>query len=171
LSLGIKDNEIVDFLRIARTIGGHMLWPRGKQPTVNQAKAGSGGFYDRIDWTLIVIETFYRIAITKKENEACFITECKKLLPLDVCNYNQFEAKFIKMFIALTTHKMWFEKFGTFGEFCEFYKLRGNFVDDQYSVIELAPLFPILPQNYEKYISNSIDAIKKRNDLFYLKLK
>lgn len=159
--LGIKDDKIIDFLKIARTLGGHILWPRGKQPTVNQAKAGSSGFYDRIDWTLLAIKIFYEII--KNENETSFISKCKELLPLQVSDYKQFKDKFKKIYDALKSHKLWFEKLETFNTFCDFYKLKGSFVDEQYNVIVLAPLFPILPQNYEKYIEENIKAIVNRN--------
>ena len=57
---GLQDNEIVKFLEISRTLGGHMLWPRsGYKPTVNQARGGKYGYYDRIDLTLFALKQWY----------------------------------------------------------------------------------------------------------------
>lgn len=65
----LEDFEIKNFLRISRTLGGHIVWPRGDnmKPTINQVKGGeiilnSGyGFYDRIDWTIFLLKIYYFI--------------------------------------------------------------------------------------------------------------
>lgn len=160
---GIEDEKIINYLKIARTIGGHMLWPRGKKPTVNQAKAGRKGFHDRIDWTLLAIDIFYKTVIKNKNDETHFILKCNKLLPFQISNTNEYDDKFRGIYKALKTHESWFETFTTFNEFCDFFKLKGSFVDKEYTVTELAPLYPMLPKNYEKYSDNNIDIISKRN--------
>ena len=57
----ISDGNIIKFLSICRTIGGHMAWPRGREVFVkiNSARAGKAGLYDRIDWTLALIKIYY----------------------------------------------------------------------------------------------------------------
>ena len=63
--LGISDRGITEFLNICRTLGGHIIWPRGgERPkgvfTPNQAKSGCSGVYDRIDWTLQLLKIILR---------------------------------------------------------------------------------------------------------------
>ena len=48
----MTDKEIGAMLLRSRIIGGHMLWPVHKVPTINTARGGRNGFYDRIDLTL-----------------------------------------------------------------------------------------------------------------------
>ena len=163
---GIKDDKIINFLKISRTIGGHILWPRGKQPTLNQVKAGNNGFYDRIDWTLLAIASFYEITSEKKNNQINFLEACSNLLPSEVRHYKQLESKFKRVYKALQNHKSWFDSFGDFNNFCTFFNLKESFVDNECNIIPLTSLFPILPLDYEEYIDNSIKAISQRNNNF-----
>lgn len=57
--VGIEDREIGEYLLYARTIGGHMIWPVHRIPTINTARAGGGSLFDRIDLTLYEIQRFY----------------------------------------------------------------------------------------------------------------
>ena len=57
--VGIEDREIGEYLLYARTIGGHMIWPVHRIPTINTARAGGGSLFDRIDLTLYEIQGFY----------------------------------------------------------------------------------------------------------------
>lgn len=58
---GIEEDNIRSFLNICRTIGGHIVWPRGKKlkKKINTSRSGNLGVYDRIDWTLLLIALFY----------------------------------------------------------------------------------------------------------------
>lgn len=53
---GLADEDIVEYLMISRTIGGHMVFPRGQGTTVNQARGGKNSYYDRFDLTLLAIK-------------------------------------------------------------------------------------------------------------------
>jgi hypothetical protein len=155
-ALGVENSKILEFLKIARTIGGHMVWPRGFGPnklTINTARSGDKGFYDRIDWTLQAIKIYYDF---RSKDE--FIEECKKLLPEDYCEFGRFE----NFYSALQNSKKWLSKFGSFCSFCDFFKLKDSFVDEQRNVIYFAPLFPILPTNYKDYIDKCVEAIVKK---------
>jgi hypothetical protein len=158
--LGLSDNDIMQFLKMARTIGGHIIWPRGFSPTINKARAGARGFYDRIDWTLALIKTAYSISDNFIRSE--FVTQCKSLLPEAVFEYKQNIMRFIKFFPALSNSHSWINRFNSFPEFCDFFKFRGSFVTKEYEIVELAPLFPIFPRNIELYINNTCNAIMER---------
>lgn len=59
---GISNEDIGLYLKKTRTIGGHLIWPvikATKNKTINQARGGSSGFYDRIDLTLIDLKKYY----------------------------------------------------------------------------------------------------------------
>ena len=56
---GLADEDIVEYLKISRTIGGHMVFPRGQGTTVNQARGGEDSYYDRFDLTLLAIKKWY----------------------------------------------------------------------------------------------------------------
>lgn len=56
---GLADEDIVEYLMISRTIGGHMVFPRGQGTTVNQARGGKNSYYDRFDLTLLAIKKWY----------------------------------------------------------------------------------------------------------------
>ncbi len=66
---GINEKETGEFLLVARTIGGHMIWPCMKKKvivnryadmtTINMARGGEYGVYDRIDLTLYEIKNYY----------------------------------------------------------------------------------------------------------------
>lgn len=54
---GISDTEIVEYLKQQRTIGGHMLFPVGKYPTINQARGCN--MLDRFDFTLAELREYF----------------------------------------------------------------------------------------------------------------
>lgn len=73
---GISDAEIVKYLEKQRTIGGHMLFPVGKRPTINQAKGCN--MLDRFDFTLAELrEYFIWLEKEKGEYQACFSEQLK----------------------------------------------------------------------------------------------
>lgn len=55
----LSEEEIICYLKTSRTLGGHMVFPRGKGMTVNQARGGSKGYHDRFDLTLFAIKKWY----------------------------------------------------------------------------------------------------------------
>ena len=54
---GISDAAIVEYLKKQRTIGGHMIFPVGKYPTINQAKGCN--ILDRFDFTLAELRNYF----------------------------------------------------------------------------------------------------------------
>lgn len=66
---GISEKETGEFLLITRTIGGHMIWPSKRKyvnvngyedvTTINMARGGEYGVYDRIDFTLKEIMNYF----------------------------------------------------------------------------------------------------------------
>ncbi|MCM1253567.1 MAG: hypothetical protein NC321_12150 [Clostridium sp.] len=54
---GISDAEIVKYLKKQRTLGGHMLFPVGQYPTINQAKGCN--MLDRFDFTLAELREYF----------------------------------------------------------------------------------------------------------------
>ncbi|WP_308683593.1 DUF6994 family protein [Stomatobaculum longum] len=56
---GLSDEDIVEYLMISRTIGGHIVFPRGQGTTVNKARGGDKAYYDRFDLTLLAIKKWY----------------------------------------------------------------------------------------------------------------
>lgn len=72
---GLSDEDIVEYLKISRTIGGHMVFPRGGQrKIVNQARGGKDSYYDRFGLTLFAIKKWYlnddsKIRIYKRTKE------------------------------------------------------------------------------------------------------
>lgn len=111
---GLNDDIILDHLKISRTIGGHILFPRGGgKETVNQARGGKNGYYDRFDLTLYAIKEWF------------------------VRNNNS------KIDYAIENYHEWFELFidddnckNGFKNFVEFFKLEG-FIYEQNKIIDL----------------------------------
>jgi len=56
----IEDIQIGEYLKKARTIGGHVIWPLNGTPrTINTARGGGNSVYDRIDLTLTELRNYY----------------------------------------------------------------------------------------------------------------
>ena len=131
---GDDDNDyeiILNHLRISRTIGGHILFPRGKGRkvrTVNQARGSKGGskYYDRFDLTLYAIKEWFA---GNKDTKIAYAIE----------NYHE-----------------WFELFfddnrkNGFENFIEFFKLEG-FINEQNEIIDL------IKSNLEKNIPHPLN--------------
>ncbi|WP_373285562.1 DUF6994 family protein [Paraliobacillus quinghaiensis] len=102
----IGKEEIVDFLKISRTIGGHMFFPRWIKDytttnnefhhslSINKAKGGRNDFYDRFDLFLFDLNSWYLGKESKLK---------------DVYDKN----------------KIWLNQFETFPQFISFFKLDG----------------------------------------------
>lgn len=188
----IKSEQIIDFLKISRRLGGHMLWPRGftegysydytqrqyvlkkncgkakfRFLTINEAKGGSEGFYDRFDWTLVLLQIYFECMDDKKD---VYLEKAIRLIPEDL-KYQQHISRIEKMYYAFSNSKQWIQKFDSFTKFCEVFSLFDSFVDDKSNVILMADLFPILPIDYNGFIKNTCNAINKRNEQLYRKHK
>lgn len=125
---GLNDEEITSYLKVSRTLGGHLVWPRGENGhiiyrlppnksgkehplTVNTARGGKGGYFDRIDLTLYAFKQYYNRATID----------------------NNYVAQ------AIENYYDWFNIFkgdNTFRNFIEFFKLQG-FVNENYEVYDL----------------------------------
>ncbi|MGF7002556.1 hypothetical protein M2149_000945 [Lachnospiraceae bacterium PFB1-21] len=170
LLAGLKDSEIKKFLSNSRTLGGHLLWPRQiGGTTINQARGGDYspkcgyGVFDRIDWTLLLLKCFY---IRRYENVGTDITKVVQ----DITNQTEISTRDVKrinnIVAAMERSKEWLYRFSSFADFCDFFILKGSFVNDNNEVTELTPFFPIKPdcEDYKRYIDNNLKAIDKRNE-------
>lgn len=96
---GLADKEIVEYLKISRTIGGHMVFPRGQGTTVNQARGGENSYYDRFDLTLFALKEWYS------------------------SNTNT------KIGSVIEKYSSWFKLFESLRDFVEFFRLEEFFID------------------------------------------
>ena len=136
----LTEQEREEFKHIARTIGGHIVFPAHKKNdfTINQARGVNRKISDRFDLTLECIRLFYL-------NEQS---------PL----YN-----------AISRYEDFFKLFVNFENYINFFLLQ-DFVTENYEVIFCLPFDIFerspLPQNIEEYKSykdETIDKIIKRN--------
>jgi len=112
------DCEISSILKKTRILGGHMIWIRRSQGTINQNKGGIG-IYDRIDLCLAEIRHWYERGNEDKRGD-----------------YKN------KLWNAIVKDKEWFAQFeedGTNGfiNFIDFLMLN-DFVDLGYNVMSLS---------------------------------
>ena len=149
---GLSDNE----LSIYRTIGGHIVWPRGRNNTINYARGGKDSFYDRIDWTLFLVKLCYDSAFEKErvENELSRISFCSAVI--DKCK---------KLVKSILQDKNWFDEFGSFKTFANHFLLMNSFVDSDFEIKWFAPPIPILPDNYRDFVENNTKAVISRNKI------
>ena len=161
---GVEDKDIISFLEISRTFGGHIVYPRwinnngdfinGK--TINNAKGGEYSYYDRFDLTLFAIKDWFRYHDKQRDQD---ITKTE-------------------LYDIIDKWSIWFEQFNSFEEFVEFFSLE-SFVDKNYKVYDLTsysnkddsykllkndnPSIPNTIEEYQNYISGSNKAIELRN--------
>lgn len=154
---GINDNQIREFLQISRTIGGHIVWPRGSH-IKNKINPSRAVVYDRPDWTLLLLKIYF-----KNRDEKSFLDGANSLMPIEFRKKENFNSKFKSMHSAFCDSNKWIDSIGSFEKFCLQFKLLGSFVDESFNVIRLADLFPLLPKSYKDYIKNSCQAVKSRN--------
>ncbi len=156
---GLEKIKILDILNNCRTIGGHIVWPRGCGTTINQARGGAETLYDRIDWTLYLVKLFcdnsfdYSRAILEYED-----------------SYGREHINSIMPVVdSINNYKEWFKEFGNsncaFDNFCKQFKLKGTLVKENLEINWLSLPFPILPDDYSMFVNNNINAIKMRNNL------
>lgn len=169
---GFSEDEIIDFLRISRTLGGHIVFPRGENShityrfpankfgkehpiTMNNSRGGEKGYYDRFDLTLFAIKRLF-------ENKEI----SNKLMEKAWSNYSD-----------------WFDLFrkenNGFKTFVDFFKLN-DFVDNDYEVYDLTTYdidtndynilendyawIPDTLTDYRKYVVGVNHAIELRNN-------
>lgn len=174
---GYTNAEIKEILKQSRTLGGHLMWPRGKDkngnrrtPFVNIVRGGEVskgcGFYDRIDWTLFLLKIFYRCENEGQYNEEQYNKYNEKIKDSfqEEISKNDKEC-FKALYDAFYRSRDWFDVFESFNGFCDFFKLTGSFVDDDYNIIWFTDSFPIKPKKdkYKEYTENNLKAIDKRN--------
>lgn len=154
---GINEKETGEFLSISRTIGGHMIWPckkkylkvneYGELTTINMARGGEYGVYDRIDFTLKEIKNYF-------------------------LNKGFIYSK--RLYKAIENEKDFFEQYGIgingFISFIDAFKLN-DFVDKE----AYEPL-SLVTSDFENDIYNVItidekadDILKKENAIKYIK--
>jgi len=145
---GLSDAEIVEYLKVSRTIGGHIVFPRGKKITVNQVRGGEKSYYDRFDLTLLAIKKWYS---------------------------NEFD---LKINDVIEIYKDWFSLFGTFDKFIAFFKLedfihKGSIIDLIHSDLGEGVIrtlneekieIPCQKEGYKRYFNNSNLIIKRRTE-------
>lgn len=164
------DSLIRGFLKESRKLGGHILFPRGSNggphETLNQARSGDRGVYDRIDVALLCLKAFYACPEVSSANHqrdaSAFVREASKLF-FDDEQFEKVKANLMRIFDSLQYYAEDFAYFGDFRGFCERQILTGSFVTEEGEVEMFAPLYPLKPKNYEEYAENVNEAIKKRN--------
>ncbi len=133
--------EKQEFKYIARTIGGHIVFPAHKKNgfTINQARGVNRKICDRFDLTLECIRLFY-------------LGESSPL------------------FNAISRYEDFFHLFIDFENYINFFLLQ-DFVDENYLIKFSLPFIDFdnspLPQNideYKLYKYNTVNAINKRNN-------
>lgn len=79
---GLEQDEIINHLLVSRMLGGHLIFPTWfstfdekswdlypKGISINMAKGGPSGYYDRIDLTLYALKQYYNNLDSKLENK------------------------------------------------------------------------------------------------------
>lgn len=139
----ITKEDIINFIQISRTIGGHIFFPRwikdyttGKFHSglsINNAKGGVKGFYDRFDLLLFDLELWY---------------SGKKCKLKDVYDKN----------------KIWLNEFKNFSGYIEFFKLE-DFTNSDKTLIK-ALLSYDEETNTFNYLNNNIASIPCEKDSY-----
>ena len=164
------NSRIREFLKESRKLGGHVLFPRGNSggfhETLNQARGGERGVYDRIDVALLCLKTFYACPEVSSANHqrdaSVFAREALRFFS-DDDQFEKVKANLMRIFDSLQYYAEDFAYFGDFRGFCKRQILTGSFVTEEGEVEMFAPLYPLKPKNYEEYAENVNEAIKKRN--------
>lgn len=160
---GIDENSIFEFQYQSRIMGGHLLFPTDIYKVKSKPKSlnqiRSYRFEERIDYFLFELSLF---SVGKNKVEA---------------SAGVFEG-----------NRKWFEQFGKFPEFVDFFKLN-DFVSENYEVYDLSSLddyghmrfiqeqpdvkykndykkalMEAYSHNYKNYIKGCVSAIQKRDE-------
>ncbi len=131
-----KDEDTVstkmqEILNETRKFKGHIVWPRmidGMSlgySTINMARGGRKGVYDRFDITLYLLSKYYPILEDKySPKDFCmrfdiFVKSCDEISML-----NGNKQRLFNMFTAFELSSDWLKLFGTFEGFIEFFDLK-----------------------------------------------
>jgi hypothetical protein len=143
----ISDDEMKEFIELACTIGSFIIFPKGtrEEQGINSARGFDKGVEDRFDITLDYIRRYYN-----NENRPLKDTRLKD---------------------ALERNSPFFELFGSFRGYIEFFLLQDLVTEDfskirfhlPYDYDDPNPL-PRSADEYRVYMNNTIAFIKKRND-------
>lgn len=144
--------------------------------TINNQKGGKWKLYDRIDWTLLLLKLYYDFindSAIEEKDKICknglekYSNQCMDYLSKQPCfgdeNLRQLKNRIKNMYYAFDNSREWLREFSDFNKFCEFFKLKGNFVLEDCEINMLTAIFPVKPKKYEEYIKNNISAISRRN--------
>lgn len=165
----LSDEEIIKILMVSRTLGGHIVWSRGFSPTINQARGGANNLYDRFDWTLICVSSYFSLQENSEETFISYLKYISNISGIELDRIELNKSNFSMMFTALKNSSDYLSNFKNFNAFCDFNKLNGNFVDDNYRIKHLCPLLPLRPSknSYLDYIENNSKAIMERNQQIF----
>ena len=175
------DNSIREFLKVSRKLGGHVLFPRGNVPggksgrhlTLNQARCGAAGVFDRIDITLLCLKTYYDCPELQsgdsRRDFSAFMNEMSRYFP-GQRRFEKVKPHLKRVFDSLQYYADDFAYFGSFLGFCERQSLVGSFVTQEGAVKTFAPLYPLLPANYQDYAVRVNRAIEERNRVMHVGL-
>lgn len=152
---GLSKYDIIETLNVCRTIGGHIVWPRGSNLVykINQTRGGGNSVYDRIDWTLYLVQFCYK-----------YDFDITKIREIVIQTYQKETFyRISKLINAICESKSWFNELGSFNGFCDQFILKGSFVDENYEVKWFAKMFPMFPEDYKQFSLNNVNAVKQRN--------
>jgi hypothetical protein len=200
----VSDEDVIQGLSVTRCFAGHMLWCKGfgkgwkyneKENkfkysdngwgfvTINQARGGACGVFDRIDWTLRLLKVYYSNIdydkfderkrlflenelvkellkynkLSEDEKHVIFDKKSKEGRPYNPC------SSVCRLFYAFENSREWLMLFVKFTGFIEYFAL-DDLLDENNNVKGLSDWFPVLPDNYNDYMDNSITFIKLRTN-------
>jgi hypothetical protein len=141
---GFSNEEAWEIVIKCQKIGGHLVWPRianGINPCKGQSGGRGYGISDRIDTALYEIKCF----LDDKKNLSSYNTRLRNALKKEV-------------------NVKWFDNI-SFPKFCDFYMLKGSFVDKEYNINWFVkPKIHKLDKTVMcEYVKQNISAIEKRN--------
>ena len=158
---GLNGKEIYEFLGETRKLGGHMLWPRNGQgsDSINTARGGKKGYYDRIDLTLWALREWY------SGNKS-----------IRLCNafnksrdwFNSFEVdsdtkdKF-KCFVDFFLLNDFVDESNELYDLTSFNDINSSFSKRISSKEETSPSIPNEYCSYSNYVKGNLFCIKERN--------
>ncbi|MDF7639075.1 hypothetical protein PT285_06630 [Lactobacillus sp. ESL0791] len=158
LKAGLSEKEIIAYLKVTRTIGGHTIWPKSmvtesRLYTINQARGGRGGLSDRIDSTLFCLKEWFN-------------------------DSNSVTRKGLKK--SFTNYQVWFDNFIDFADFISFFKLemfldKDEIIDLVKSDLSVNKIVPLISEDYmvphdkagyQQFVNNVNALIKMRTLIF-----
>lgn len=152
----LSNDDIIEILNVCRTIGGHIVWPRGRHliHKINPSRGGEESVYDRIDWTLFLVKICYINDFEEAEIQKIILERYQREIYFRV----------VELISAICETKSWFKEIGSFVDFCNQFILIGSFVNEKYEINWFAKQFPVFPENYKQFSINNTQAIQRRNE-------